>query len=77
MGREGLFGSDVYPFVPSRVLFRADMLQRRKDEREIQELVRQKEEEEKQKNLDALRNQVDHYLLLTFQSTLISYLQLE
>lgn len=51
--------------------FRADMLQRRREEIEAQELERQREEEEKQNRLEVLRNQVDRYLLLTFSSTLI------
>ncbi|XP_040913634.1 coiled-coil domain-containing protein 148-like [Toxotes jaculatrix] len=41
-----------------RVQFRADMLQRRREEREARELERQREEEEKQNRLEALRNQV-------------------
>ncbi|XP_033181686.1 coiled-coil domain-containing protein 148 isoform X2 [Mastacembelus armatus] len=45
-----------------RVQFRSDMLQRRREEREAQELERQRKEEEKQNRLEALRNQVDHYL---------------
>lgn len=64
--------SDVHPLcVPSRVQFRADVLQQRREEREVQELARQKKEEEKRKHLEALRNQVDCYLLLTFSTTLI------
>ncbi|KAK7939491.1 hypothetical protein WMY93_002817 [Mugilogobius chulae] len=41
-----------------RVEFRAEMLQRRREEREEREAERQREEEEKQKRLEALRNQV-------------------
>ncbi|XP_040056666.2 coiled-coil domain-containing protein 148 isoform X2 [Gasterosteus aculeatus] len=41
-----------------RVLFRADMLQRRREEREAQELERLREEGEKQNRLEVLRNQV-------------------
>ncbi|XP_068428628.1 coiled-coil domain-containing protein 148-like [Clinocottus analis] len=41
-----------------RVLFRADMLQRRREEREAQELEWLREEEEKQNRLEGLRNQV-------------------
>ncbi|XP_056279925.1 coiled-coil domain-containing protein 148-like isoform X2 [Pseudoliparis swirei] len=41
-----------------RILFRADMLQRRREEREAQELEWQREEEEKQNRLEVLRNQV-------------------
>lgn len=64
--------SYVHPLcAPSRVQFRADMLQRRREEREAQELARQREKEENQNHLEALRNQVDHYLLLTFSTTLI------
>lgn len=66
-GREGLLRSDVHTLcAASRVQFRAEMLQRRKEEREAWELERQREEEEKQHRLEVLRNQVDHYLLLTF-----------
>lgn len=71
-GREGLFRSDVHTLcAPSRVQFRADMLQRRREERAAQELERQREEEEKQHRLEVLRHQVDRYLLLTFSATLI------
>ncbi|XP_076018146.1 coiled-coil domain-containing protein 148-like [Genypterus blacodes] len=42
----------------ARVRFRADMLLRRREEREVQELERQREEEEKRNRLEALRNQV-------------------
>ncbi|XP_018557935.1 coiled-coil domain-containing protein 148 [Lates calcarifer] len=41
-----------------RVQFRADMLQRRREEREARELERQRQEEEKQNRLEALRSQV-------------------
>ncbi|XP_044072470.1 coiled-coil domain-containing protein 148-like isoform X1 [Siniperca chuatsi] len=41
-----------------RVQFRADMLQRRREEREVRELERQREEEEKRNRLEVLRNQV-------------------
>uniref|UniRef100_G3NQN5 Coiled-coil domain containing 148 n=1 Tax=Gasterosteus aculeatus aculeatus TaxID=481459 RepID=G3NQN5_GASAC len=41
-----------------RVLFRADMLQRRREEREAQELERLREEGEKQNRLEVLRDQV-------------------
>ncbi|XP_030285336.1 coiled-coil domain-containing protein 148 isoform X1 [Sparus aurata] len=41
-----------------RVQFRADMLQRRREEIEAQELERQREEEEKQNRLEVLRNQI-------------------
>ncbi|KAI3356187.1 hypothetical protein L3Q82_017443 [Scortum barcoo] len=41
-----------------RVQFRADVLQQRREEKEVQELERQREEEEKQNRLEALRNQV-------------------
>ncbi|KAK9537550.1 hypothetical protein VZT92_005156 [Zoarces viviparus] len=41
-----------------RVLFRADMCQRRREEREARELERLREEEEKQNHLEVLRNQV-------------------
>ncbi|XP_060944076.1 coiled-coil domain-containing protein 148-like [Limanda limanda] len=41
-----------------RVQYRADMLQRRAEEREARELEHQREEEEKQNRLEALRNQV-------------------
>ncbi|XP_028447871.1 coiled-coil domain-containing protein 148 isoform X2 [Perca flavescens] len=41
-----------------RVQFRADMLQRRREEKEAQELERRREEEEKLNRLEALRNQV-------------------
>lgn len=71
-GGERLFRTDVHTLcAPSRVQFRADMLQRRRDEREARELERQREEEERQNRLEVLRNQVDHYLLLTFPTTLI------
>ena len=71
-GGEGLFRSDVHTLcAPSRVQFRAEVLQRRKEEREARELERQRGEEEKQNRLEVLRNQVDHYLLLTFSTTLI------
>lgn len=62
-GGEELIGSDVHTLcvdcVPSRILFRADMLQRRREEREAQELEWQREEEEKQNRLEVLRNQVE------------------
>lgn len=68
--RKGLLRSDVHPLcAPSRVQFRADVLQRRREEREVQELARQKKEEEKQNHLEALQSQVDCYLLLTFSTT--------
>lgn len=51
--------------VASRVLFRQDALQQRKEERDEKELERQRQEEDKQNRLEALRNQVHHYLLLT------------
>lgn len=71
-GREGLFRTDVHTLcAPFRVQFRADMLLRRREERQARELELQKEEEEKQNRLEVLRNQVDHYLLLTFSTTLI------
>lgn len=71
-GIEELFTSDVHTLcVPFRVQFRSDMLQRRREEREVRQLERQREEEERQHRLEVLRNQVDHYLLLTFSSTLI------
>ncbi|TNN84525.1 Coiled-coil domain-containing protein 148 [Liparis tanakae] len=61
-GAEEPFGSDVLTLcvgcAPSRVLFRADMLQRRREEREAQELEWQREEEEKHNRLEVLRNQV-------------------
>lgn len=61
---EKLYRSDVHTLsAPSRVQFRADMLQWRREEREARELERQREEEEKQNRLEVLRNQVDHYLL--------------
>ncbi|XP_029348904.1 coiled-coil domain-containing protein 148-like [Echeneis naucrates] len=41
-----------------RVQFRADMLQQRREEREMREIEHQREEEEKQTRLEALRNQV-------------------
>ncbi|KAF7665204.1 hypothetical protein LDENG_00149060 [Lucifuga dentata] len=41
-----------------RVQFRADMLQQRREEREAQVVERQREEEERQNRLEALRNQV-------------------
>ncbi|XP_073329324.1 coiled-coil domain-containing protein 148-like [Pagrus major] len=41
-----------------RVQFRADMLQRRREEIEAQELERQREEEEKQNRLEVLRKQI-------------------
>ncbi|XP_069388343.1 coiled-coil domain-containing protein 148 isoform X2 [Paralichthys olivaceus] len=41
-----------------RVQFRVDMLQRRREEREARELEHQREDEEKQNRLEALRNQV-------------------
>ncbi|XP_040004118.1 coiled-coil domain-containing protein 148-like isoform X1 [Xiphias gladius] len=41
-----------------RVQLRANMLQRQREERAVRELERQKEEEEKQNRLEALRNQV-------------------
>ncbi|XP_071328451.1 coiled-coil domain-containing protein 148-like isoform X2 [Trachinotus anak] len=41
-----------------RVQFRADLLQQRREEREARELEHQREEEEKQNRLGALRNQV-------------------
>uniref|UniRef100_UPI0037E8B954 coiled-coil domain-containing protein 148-like n=1 Tax=Semicossyphus pulcher TaxID=241346 RepID=UPI0037E8B954 len=41
-----------------RVQFRADMLRRRREEREAREIERQREEEEKQLRLEVLRNQV-------------------
>ncbi|XP_065818559.1 coiled-coil domain-containing protein 148-like [Labrus bergylta] len=41
-----------------RVQFRADMLQRQKEEREEREMERQREEEERQHRLEVLRNQV-------------------
>ncbi|XP_029980852.1 coiled-coil domain-containing protein 148-like [Sphaeramia orbicularis] len=41
-----------------RVMFRAEMLQRRREEREAREVERQRDEEERQKRLEALRNQV-------------------
>lgn len=69
-GKEGLPRSDVHTLCARpRVQFRADMLQRRREEREARELERQREEEEKQNRLEALRNQVAHYLLLTFSTT--------
>lgn len=52
------------PSALPRVQFRADLLQRRREERETRELEQQREEEEKQNRLEALRNQVDHYLSL-------------
>lgn len=71
-GKEGLFRSDVHTFcAPSRVQLRANMLQRQREERAVRELERQKEEEEKQNRLEALRNQVDHYVLLSLSTTLI------
>ena len=74
-GKEWLFRSDVHTFsAPSRVQFRANMLQRRREEREALEIERQGEEEEKQNRLEALRNQVDHYLLLNFSNTLICFI---
>lgn len=69
---EGLFRSDVLTLcAPLRVRFRADLLQRRIEEREAKEAERLREEEERQNRLDALRNQVDHYLLFTPLTTLI------
>lgn len=69
---QGLFRSNVHNvFAPSRVQLRADMLQQRKEEREARELELQREEEERQNRLEALRKQVDHYLLLTLSKTLI------
>lgn len=60
---------DAHPFCAlHRVQFRADMLQRRKEEREAHELAQQREKEEKQNHLEALRNQVAPYLLLTFST---------
>ncbi|XP_034550592.1 coiled-coil domain-containing protein 148-like isoform X2 [Notolabrus celidotus] len=41
-----------------RVQFRADMLQRRREEREAREIERQREEEERERCLEVLRNQV-------------------
>ncbi|KAK2839729.1 hypothetical protein Q5P01_013469 [Channa striata] len=41
-----------------RVQFRADVLQRRRAEREAQEIEQQREEEKRQNRLEALRNQV-------------------
>lgn len=74
---EGLLRPDVHtsctppPPPTSRVQFRADVLQQRREEREALEQERQREEEERRRRLEVLRNQVDHYLLLTFPATLI------
>lgn len=63
--RKGPFRSDVLTLcVLPRVLFRADLLQRRREKREAQELEQQREEEEKQNRLEVLRNQVDDCLFL-------------
>lgn len=63
--KKGLFRSDVLTLCAlPRVQFRTDLLQRRREEREERELEQQREEEEKQNRLEALRNQVDHYLSL-------------
>jgi len=63
--REQLFSSDAYIlWAPSRVQYRAEMLLRRKEEREARELERQREDEEKQNRLEVLRNQVDSFLHL-------------
>lgn len=63
--RRGLLGSDVNSLcASSRVQFRADVLQRRKEEREAREIERRREEEEREHRLEALRNQVGHYLPL-------------
>lgn len=73
-GGEGLFWVlfCVHPLcAPSRVKFRAYMLQQQKEERKAQELARQCEREERENQLEALRKQVGHYLLLTFPTTLI------
>lgn len=56
---------------PSRVQFRADLLEQRRMEREARELEQQREEQERENRLQALRNQVDHYLLLTLSATRI------
>lgn len=44
---------------PFRVQFRADMLQQRREDRDMRELERQTEEQERQNRLEALRKQVN------------------
>lgn len=68
----GLLRSDVFTLCASpRVRFRADVLQQRMEEREARDAERQREEEERHNRLEALRNQVDHYLLLTLSTPMI------
>lgn len=63
-GERSCFRSDVDTFpASSRVQFRANVLQRRRLEEEERELERQREEQERQNRLEALRKQVEHYLL--------------
>lgn len=50
---------------PFRVLFRADVLQKRMREREKQELEQLREERERQDRLEALRKQVNYLPPLT------------
>lgn len=67
-----LFRSNVHDVcASSRVQLRAAMLQQRREESEARELELQREEEERQNRLEALRKQVDHYLPLTLSKTLI------
>lgn len=63
-GRDAVFRSNVHPLSAStRVQFRADLFLKRWAAKQEQELLRQKEEEEIQNRLEALRLKVCCYLL--------------
>lgn len=63
-GRDNVFSSNVHPLSASiRVQFRADLFLKRWAAKQEQELLRQKEEEEIQNRLEALRIKVCCYLL--------------
>lgn len=62
-GRDAVFSSHVHPLSASiRVQFRAGLFLKRWAAKQEQELLRQKEEEERQNRLETLRIKVDCYL---------------
>lgn len=64
VGRDAVFRSNVHPLSASiRVQFRADLFLKRWAAKQEEELLRQKEEEEIQNRLEALRMKVCCHLL--------------
>lgn len=62
-GRNAPFSSHFLPLSASnRVQFRAGLFLQRRAAKQEQELLRQKEEVERENRLEALRNKVDCYL---------------